>query len=63
MAYWTAKYMDEFDVDPDNQSEVSLITEIAELDIYDYRCPMILSQPGNAELTQQIVVGVDADGR
>ena len=63
IAYWTAKYMDEFDVEPDNQSEVSMITELAELDIYDYRCSMILSQPGNAELTQQIVVGVDAEGR
>jgi len=63
IAYWTARYMDEFDVYPDNHSEVSMITELAELDIYDYRCSMILSQPGNAELTQQIVVGVDAEGR
>ena len=63
IAYWTAKYMEEFGVDPDNQSEVSMITELAELDIYDCRCSMILSQPDNAELTQQIVVGVDAEGR
>jgi len=63
IAYWTAKYMDEFYVDPYNQYEVSMITELAELDIYDYRCSMILSQPGSAELIQQIVVGVDAEGR
>jgi hypothetical protein len=63
IAYWTARYMEEFDVDPDNQSELSLITELAELDIYDYRCSMILSRAENAELTQHIVVGVDADGR
>jgi len=63
LAYWTARYMDEFDIDPDNQSEVSMITELVELDIYDYRCSMILSQPDNAELTQQIAVGVDAAGR
>ena len=62
IAYWTAKYMDEFEIDEKNQSEISLITELAELDIYDYRCSMILSRAENAELTQEIVVGVNADG-
>jgi hypothetical protein len=62
MAYWVAKYMDEFEVDPGNQSEVSLITEMAELDIYDYRASLILSEPANANMMQEIVVGVNADG-
>lgn len=63
IAYWTAKYMDEFEIDESSQSEISMVTELAELDIYDYRCSMILSRVENAEMTQQIVVGVDADGR
>lgn len=62
IAYWVAKYMDEFEVDPENQSEVSLITEMAELDIYDYRATLLLSEPGNANMMQEIVVGVNADG-
>ncbi len=62
IAYWVSKYMDEFGVDEQNQSEISLITEMAELDIYDYRCSMILSRAENAELVQEIVVGVNADG-
>lgn len=62
IAYWVAKYMDEFDIDPTNQSEVSLITEMAELDIYDYRATLLLSAPENADMMQQIVVGVNADG-
>lgn len=63
IAYWVAKYMQSFEVDPENQAEVSLITELAELDIFDYRCSLILSRGENAEMTQSIVVGVDAQGR
>lgn len=62
IAYWVSKYMDEFEVDQSNQSEISLITELAELDIYDYRASLLLSQPENADMMQQIVVGVNADG-
>ena len=62
IAYWVSKYMDEFDVNEENQSEISMVTELAELDIYDYRCSMILSRAENAEMMQEIVVGVNADG-
>ena len=62
IAYWVSKYMEEFDVDYQNQSEVSLITELAELDIYDYRCSMILSRAENAEMTQEVTVGMDTEG-
>lgn len=63
ISWWVARYMQEFEVDMENQSEVSLITELAELDIMDYRCSMLLSKAENAELTQEIVVGVDSEGR
>lgn len=62
IAYWVSKYMDEFEVDESNQSEISLITELAELDIYDYRASLLLSEAGNANMMQEIVVGVNADG-
>lgn len=62
IAYWTSKYIEEFDVDTNNQSEVSLITELAELDIFDYRCSMILSRAENAEMTQEVTVGMDTEG-
>jgi hypothetical protein len=62
IAYWTAKYMDEFEIDPENRSEVSLITELAELDIYDYRASLMLSLAENANMMQEIVVGVNAEG-
>jgi hypothetical protein len=63
MAFWTARYMKEFEVDPEIHSEVSMITELAELDIYDVRASMILSRPECAELTKDVVVGVDSEGK
>jgi len=63
LASWIARYMNEFEVDPENYSEVSMITELAELDIYDLRASMILSRPECAEMTQDIVVGVDGEGQ
>ena len=63
MAFWTASYMKEFEVDPENHSEVGMITEIAELDIYDLRASMILSRPECAEMTKDVVVGFDREGK
>jgi hypothetical protein len=63
IAYWIARYMNEFEVDPENYSEVSMITELAELDIYDLRASMILSRPECAEMTKDVVVGVDGEGK
>ena len=63
MAFWTSRYMSEFEVDSENYSEVSMITELAELDIYDLRASMILSRPECAEMTKDVVVGFDPKGK
>ena len=63
MAYWTARYMSEFEVDPENHSEVGMITELVELDIYDLRASMIFSRPECAAMTKDVVVGVDSQGK
>jgi len=63
MAFWTSRYMKEFEVDPENHSEVGMIMELVELDIYDLRASMILARPECAELTKDIVVGVDDEGK
>ena len=55
--------MSEFEVDPENHSEVGMITELAELDIYDLRASMILSRPECADMTKDVVVGVDGEGK
>jgi len=63
IVFWTARYMSEFEVDPMNHSEVGMITELAELDIYDVRASMILARPECADLTKDVVVGVDGEGK
>ena len=62
IAFWVARYMQTFEIDPENQAEISLVVELAELDIFDYRCSLILSRAENAEMTQEVVVGVDTAG-
>ena len=63
MAFWSARYMSEFEVDSKIHSEVGMITELVELDIYDLRASMILARPECAEMTKDIVVGVDEEGK
>jgi hypothetical protein len=63
MSFWTARYMKEFKVDPENHSEVGMITELAEQDIYDLRASIILSRPECAEMTKDVVVGFDGEGK
>jgi hypothetical protein len=62
MAFWTSRYMKEFAVESENHSEVGMITELVELDIYDLRASMILSRPECAAMTKDVVVGVDDEG-
>ena len=63
IVFWTSRYMKEFEVNPENHSEVGMITELVELDIYDLRASMILSRPECAEITKDVVVGVDREGK
>lgn len=63
MAFWTSRYMKEFEVDSESHSEVGMITELVELDIYDLRASMILARPECAEMTKDVVVGVDGEGK
>jgi len=70
MKTWTEGYLNEFGVDPNNLSELSLVQELAELDIYDRRATFLLSQVDmtqeNTQLGQLLMqdqpVGVDTEG-
>ena len=62
MKTWVMDYMTEFDVDPNNTTEVAYVNELAELQILEMRINMNLAKPGNAELVTDQTVGVDRDG-
>ena len=59
---WTVAYMEEFNVEPSNLSEMSLIMELAELDIYDWRATFQLHKGSGPTMLQDQMVAVDENG-
>ena len=54
--FYTRQFMEEFDVDPNNYTEVILISELVELLIYETRTNKILAKAENAEFTKLVPV-------
>jgi hypothetical protein len=54
---YTIRYFEEFDIDPQNWTEVGYVNELAEIDIYLTRLKYILARPVNSELIIDQVVG------
>lgn len=59
--YWMAQYFEEFDVNPQRITEVHLISELAELDIYEMRVTKYLAE-NHQTLLQEVMTGVDPAG-
>lgn len=56
------KLFEEFDIDPNNFTEVTYVNELADLQIREMRINMFLSSPENATMLLDQVVGVDSEG-
>ncbi len=59
---WTMLYFNEYEVDPNNFTEVGMVAELAEIEIYMWRLNMNLARAENAELVTENVVGVAHNG-
>lgn len=59
---WIMRYFEEYEVDPDNFTEVGYVNELAELQILEMRINMNLARPQYAELIMDQVVSVSNDG-
>jgi len=59
---WIVRYFEEYDVDPNNFTEVGYISELAEIEILLMRINMNLSLPDNAELVTDQTIGVTQQG-
>lgn len=55
-------YVSEYDVDPNNFTELGICTELAEIEVLQWRLTMALRRPENAGLVIEQSVGVDRDG-
>ena len=62
LKHWIYQYMEEYDVDPENFTELGYCNELAEIEIYLWRINNNLAKPENAELVVEQAVGVDKSG-
>lgn len=62
MKQWVIDHMEEFDVDPQNFTEVAYANELAEIMIMERRLNMNLAKAENSELVTDAVMGVDREG-
>ena len=61
MHFYTSQYMEEFDVDPSRITEVHLIGELSEFDIYEMRATKLLAEK-YPTLLQETCMGFDGEG-
>lgn len=62
MKEWIIRYFDEYDVDPNNFTEIAYINELAEIEILLMRLNMNIAKAENAELVIDQVAGFTNDG-
>ena len=59
---FTFRYFTEYDVDPNNFTEVGYVNELAEIEIYLMRLNMSLAKSENAEIVIEQAIGIDNEG-
>ena len=62
MREWTLRYFEEYDVDPNNFTEIGYINELAEIEVLLQRLNMNLAKPENAELVIDQIAHISHDG-
>lgn len=62
ISHWTEGYMAEFDVNFNSLTEVRMVAELAEFDIYEMRVTKYLAE-NHPTLMQDVIMGFDDDGK
>ncbi len=60
---WTIAYFNDYKVDPNNFTEITMISELAEIEVYLWRLSMTLARSENAELVNDSVINVTPQGQ
>lgn len=63
LSYWRMRFMEDYQVDPNNFTEVGMINELAQLEIYLTRINTQLARPGEATLVTEQVIGITPQGK
>lgn len=59
---WTRYYVNEYDIEDNSFTELTMVRELAEIELMLWRIKNNLAKPENAELVQDVIVGVDKQG-
>ena len=63
LQYWRVRYLEDYSVDPNDFTEVGMISELAELELYLWRLNTQLSRPEDAMLVTDQLIGVTPQGK
>lgn len=59
---WTRLYLQEYDVEENAITDIRMCSELAEIELMLWRLNNNIAKPENAELVQDVTVGVDKEG-
>lgn len=60
---WTMAYFSEYKVDPNSFTEVTMINELAEIEVYQWRLNQSLARAENSELVMDSLVNMNPQGQ
>lgn len=62
LSFFRKRYIEEYNVNPQNMTDLTMVNELAEIEIFEMRCNITLSKTEGQDLTQQNIVGVTNSG-
>ena len=63
LQYWRIRYIEDYNVDPNDFTEVGMVSELAEIELYLWRLNLQLGRPGEAMLVTDQLVGITPAGK
>lgn len=62
ISFWRKRYIEEYDVNPHSMTDLGMVNELAELDVYDMRASMLLASEDGHGMIQEDAVGATNAG-
>lgn len=62
LAFFRKRYIQEYSVNPADMTDLTMVNELAEIEIFEMRCNIALSKQEGQDLTQQNIAGVSNQG-
>ena len=63
LTFFRKRYIEEYNVNPQDMTDLVMVNELAEIEIFEMRCNIALSKPEGQDLTQQNIVGATNSGK